>query len=246
MKPPSQKLIIVIKKQYLIVPAILLALSAVSVFCAQAQEYKSMRESMVRTQIRARGISHGPTIEAMRNVERHLFVPVMRRNRAYEDNPLPIGHGQTISQPFIVAYMTQLVNPGKDDRVLEIGTGSGYQAAILAEIVDRVYTMEIIAELGESAQKLLKDLNYDNVEVKIADGYYGWEEHAPFDAIVVTAAAEYIPPPLVDQLKDGGKMVIPVGSPFMVQNLMLVEKKGDRITTRSIMPVTFVPFTRKE
>ncbi len=234
------------KKPYLIIPAALLILSAVSVFNVQAQDYRSQRETMVRTQIRARGINHGPTIKAMRNVERHLFVPAVRRNRAYEDNPLPIGHGQTISQPFIVAYMTQLVNPGAGDKVLEIGTGSGYQAAILAEIVDEVYTIEIIAELGESAQKLLKELNYDNLEVKIGDGYYGWKEHAPFDAIVVTAAAEYIPPPLVEQLKDGGKMVIPVGSPFMVQNLMLVEKKGERITTRSIMPVTFVPFTRKE
>ncbi len=234
------------KNRYFFIPVIILLMSAAATFTAPAQVFDELRENMVRTQIKARGIDHAPTVEAMRNVERHLFVPTARRNRAYEDGPLPIGHGQTISQPFIVAYMTQLVNPGPGDKVLEIGTGSGYQAAVLAEIVDQVFTIEIVSELGESAARLLKELNYDNVEVKIADGYYGWEEHGPFDAIVVTAAAEYIPPPLVDQLKDGGKMVIPVGSPFMVQNLMLIEKNGDEITTRSIMPVTFVPFTRKE
>jgi protein-L-isoaspartate(D-aspartate) O-methyltransferase len=212
---------------------------------AVAQDYDRLRENMVRRQIISRGVDHQPTLEAMRNVERHRFVPAGNRRRAYDDGPLPIGYGQTISQPYIVAYMTQLVDPKPGDRVLEIGAGSGYQAAVLGEIVDQVYTIEIIPELGHQAGKVLRDLGYDNVEVLIGDGYYGLEEHAPFDAIVVTAAAEYIPPPLIAQLKDGGKMIIPVGSPFLVQTLMLVEKKGERITTTNLMPVRFVPFTRK-
>jgi protein-L-isoaspartate(D-aspartate) O-methyltransferase len=208
--------------------------------------YEQERDRMVRQQIENRGITDRATLRAMRNVPRHLFVPDHQVRNAYRDGPLPIGYGQTISQPYIVAYMTQIVEPKADYRVLEIGAGSGYQAAILAEIVEHVYTIEIIPELGESAATLLRDLEYDNVEVKIADGYYGWEEHAPFDAIVVTAAAEHIPPPLIDQLKEGGKMVIPVGSPFFVQQLMLVEKKGEDIRTRNLMPVRFVPFRRSE
>ncbi len=211
-----------------------------------AQNYDRMRENMVRRQIISRGIDHQPTIQAMQNVERHLFVPRAQQRRAYDDGPMPIGYGQTISQPYIVAYMTQLVNPQSGDRVLEIGAGSGYQAAILGEIVEEVVTIEIIPELGNRAKDLLEDLGYNNIEVIIGDGYFGHPEKAPFDAIVVTAAAEYIPPPLVEQLKDGGKMIIPVGSPFLVQTLMLVEKKGDRITTTNLMPVRFVPFTRRD
>lgn len=201
---------------------------------------------MVRRQLEKRDIDHQPTLEAMRNVERHLFVPPGQRRRAYDDGPVPIGHGQTISQPYIVAYMTRLIEPGPDDKILEIGTGSGYQAAVLGEIVEQVYTIEIIPELGNRAKRLLNDLDYQNVEVFIGDGYHGLEEHAPFDAIVVTAAAEHIPPPLIEQLKDNGKMIIPVGSPFLVQTLMLVEKKGGNIKTTNLMPVRFVPFTRKE
>ncbi|MFW5835752.1 MAG: protein-L-isoaspartate(D-aspartate) O-methyltransferase [bacterium] len=211
-----------------------------------SQDFERMRENMVRRQLEKRDIDHQPTLEAMRNVERHLFVPPGQRRRAYDDGPVPIGHGQTISQPYIVAYMTRLIEPGPDDKILEIGTGSGYQAAVLGEIVDQVYTIEIIPELGNRARRLLNDLDYQNVEVFIGDGYQGLEEYAPFDAIVVTAAAEHIPPPLIDQLKDNGKMIIPVGSPFLVQTLMLVEKKGDNITTTNLMPVRFVPFTRKE
>jgi len=199
---------------------------------------------MVRTQIADRGIKDEATLRALRTVRRHLFVPEYLTKNAYDDRPLPIGYGQTISQPYIVAYMTETLRLRPEHRALEIGSGSGYQAAVLAKIVKEVYTVEIIPELGGSASERLKSLGYTNVELKVADGYYGWKEHAPFDVIIVTAAAEYIPPPLVEQLKDGGRMVIPVGSPFMVQTLMLVEKKGDNVTTASLMPVQFVPFRR--
>ncbi len=209
-----------------------------------AQNFERLRQNMVRQQLQNRGIDHKATLEAMRNVERHLFVPQTQQRRAYDDGPQPIGYGQTISQPYIVAYMTQIIDPKPGYSVLEIGAGSGYQAAVLAEIVDKVFTIEIIPELGKRAKELL-DRMYDNVEVTTGDGYYGLEEQAPFDAIIVTAAAEYIPPPLIAQLKDGGRMIIPVGSPFLVQNLMLVEKKGGKITTSNLMPVRFVPFTRQ-
>lgn len=208
--------------------------------------YKEAREKMVRNQLEKRGVKDKAVLEAMRTVKRHMFVPKEFLENAYDDRPLPIGYGQTISQPYIVGYMTEIVNPKPEYKVLEIGTGSGYQAAVLAEIVDQVYTIEIIKELGETARERLQQLDYDHVEVKIADGYYGWEEHAPFDAIIVTAAAEYIPPPLIKQLKEGGSMIIPVGSPFLVQNLMLVEKKEDKIKTKSLFPVRFVPFRRAE
>ncbi|MBN1277874.1 MAG: protein-L-isoaspartate(D-aspartate) O-methyltransferase [Deltaproteobacteria bacterium] len=210
----------------------------------EESSFISQRQAMVKNQIEARGISDRATLQSISSVSRHLFVPGKLLDSAYDDRPLPIGYGQTISQPYIVAYMTEIINPGTDSRVLEIGTGSGYQAAVLAEIVKDVYTIEIISELGNSAAARLKDLGYKNVNVRISDGYYGWEEHSPFDAIIVTAASEYIPPPLIDQLKDGGRMVIPVGSPFMIQTLMLVEKKGDKIKTTSLMPVRFVPFRR--
>ncbi len=210
-----------------------------------AQNFELQRSQMVETQIRDRGIRDRHTLRAMGKVPRHLYVPQNQRRFAYTDRPLPIGYGQTISQPYIVAYMTEIIKPRPDFRVLEIGTGSGYQAAVLAEIVEHVYTIEIVEPLGETARAILEK-EYDNVSVKIADGYYGWEEHGPFDAIVVTAAAEHIPPPLIEQLKDGGVMIIPVGSPFRVQQLMLVEKKGESITSRSLMPVRFVPFTSSD
>jgi protein-L-isoaspartate(D-aspartate) O-methyltransferase len=183
-------------------------------------------------------------LEAMAAVPRHRLVPERLQDVAYENRPLPIGHGQTISQPYIVAVMTDLLNLQPGQRVLEVGTGSGYQAAILAELGTRVYTIEIIEELGERARRDLEALGYDNVEVRIDDGYYGWESEAPFDAIVVTAAASHIPPPLIDQLKPGGRLVIPVGSRFMVQQLVLVEKdSAGEVTTRQILPVRFVPLT---
>lgn len=181
---------------------------------------------------------------ALGKVPRHDFVPAKYRDEAYENRPLPIGHGQTISQPYIVAIMTDLLKPRPDQRVLEIGTGSGYQAAVLAELVSQVYTIEIIRALGEEARDRLARLGYTNVAVQIGDGYYGWAEHAPFDAIVVTAAASHIPPPLVEQLKPGGRLIAPVGSRFMVQQLVLVEKGLDgELTTRQILPVSFVPLT---
>jgi protein-L-isoaspartate(D-aspartate) O-methyltransferase len=181
---------------------------------------------------------------AIGKVPRHEFVPAAQRPRAYTNRPLPIGYGQTISQPYIVALMTDLIKPQADDRVLELGTGSGYQAAILAELTGQVYTIEIIEALGKQATEQLSRLGYDNVTVRIGDGYYGWEEQAPFDAIVVTAAASHVPPPLVAQLKPGGRMIIPVGSRFLTQQLVLIEKQPDgQLITRQILPVRFVPLT---
>ena len=187
-----------------------------------------------------------PVMEAMGRVPRHLFVPFALQPRAYENRPLPIGHEQTISQPYIVALMTDLIRPAKDHRVLEIGTGSGYQAAILSELVREVYTIEIVAPLAEEARARLARLGYRNVVVKTGDGYKGWEEHAPFDSIMVTAGAEEIPPPLIRQLKPGGRMVIPVGNVDRVQYLTLIEKLPDgSIRSRRVAPVRFVPFTRE-
>lgn len=207
---------------------------------------RERRRNMVEYQIKMRGVKNENVLEAMRTVKRHLFIPENRMRDAYDDRPLPIGYGQTISQPYIVAYMTEVIQPHAGHKVLEIGTGSGYQAAVLAKIVKEVFTIEIIPDLGKAAIDRLANLGYDNVTTKIADGYYGWEEHAPYDAIVVTAATEYVPPPLLDQLKEGGKMVIPIGSAFMTQTLMLVEKKDGKARTKSLFPVRFVPFTRNE
>jgi len=181
---------------------------------------------------------------AMGTVPRHEFVPPAQRPYAYDNRPLPIGYGQTISQPYIVALMSDLIKPRPGDRVLELGTGSGYQAAILAELTGEVYSIEIVEELGRQSSERLSRLGYDNITLRTGDGYYGWEEHAPFDAIVVTAAASHVPPPLVAQLKPGGRMVIPVGSRFLTQQLVLVEKQTDgQLVTRQILPVKFVPLT---
>jgi len=183
-------------------------------------------------------------MSAIESVPRERFVPSRLVDAAYENRPLPIGHGQTISQPYIVALMTELLDVDRDDVVLEVGTGSGYQAAVLAKLVSRVKTIEIIRPLGESATKRLRQLRYDNVEVKLADGYYGWPEHAPFDGILVTAAGTSIPPPLVKQLKPGGRMVIPVGAPFQAQELILVTKDAaGKVSTTSVLAVAFVPLT---
>ena len=183
-------------------------------------------------------------MQTIGNVPRHEYVPEQYRENAYENRPLPIGYGQTISQPYIVALMTDLLAIKPGDRVLEIGTGSGYQAAVLAELASRVYTIEIIEGLAERARKVLLQQGYTNIETRVGDGYYGWKEQAPFDAIIVTAAASHIPPPLVTQLKAGGRMIIPVGSRFMVQQLVLVEKDdAGNVSTRQILPVQFVPLT---
>lgn len=183
-------------------------------------------------------------LHSLESVPRHEFVPADQRRHAYDNRPLPIGYGQTISQPYIVAVMTELLDLQPDDRVLEIGTGSGYQAAILAGLARRVYSIEIIQPLAERADGVLRRLGYGNVETRVGDGYYGWEEQAPFDAIIVTAAADHVPPPLIRQLGPGGRMLIPVGSRFMTQQLVLVEKTADGTpTTRLLMPVRFVPLT---
>lgn len=183
-------------------------------------------------------------LDALRTVPRHLFVPPPLRGQAYDDSPLEIGHDQTISQPFIVALMTHVLKPAKDDVVLEVGTGSGYQAAILATLVRHVYSIEIVAPLARQASERLKNLGYSNVTVQQGDGYAGWPKHAPFDAVIVTAGARRIPPPLVDQLKAGGRMVIPIGSVSTSQELLLVEKRPDgKIKTRSLGSVLFVPLT---
>ncbi len=202
------------------------------------------RDEMVRTQIRGRHVTDPATLRAMATVPRHLFVPDRFADSAYGDSPLPIGYGQTISQPYIVAYMTETVRPGPGRRILEVGTGSGYHAAVLAATGAEVYSIEIIPELARPARDRLMRLGYGSVHVREGDGYFGWPREAPFDGIVVTAAAEFIPPPLLDQLKEGGRMVIPVGTPFLVQTLMLVEKRGGKAVTRSLMPVRFVPLKR--
>jgi protein-L-isoaspartate(D-aspartate) O-methyltransferase len=183
-------------------------------------------------------------MQAMASVPRHQFIPAENRRHAYDNRPLPIGYGQTISQPYIVALMTDLLDPRPDHKVLEIGTGSGYQAAVLSGLVKQVYSIEIIDKLGKRAAQTLENLGYDNVSTRVADGYDGWQEHAPFDSIIVTAGISHIPPPLIRQLKNGGTMVIPVGTRFQTQQLTLVRKDhSGAITTKQILPVIFVPFT---
>jgi protein-L-isoaspartate(D-aspartate) O-methyltransferase len=205
------------------------------------------RRAMVDEQIAGRGVSDTATLRAMRTVPRHEFVPADLLRQAYDDHPLPIGYGQTISQPYIVGYMTELLGLDRRSRVLEIGTGSGYQAAILAEIAGAVYTVEIIPQLAASAEERLRRLGYERVHVRNADGFYGWKDAAPFDAIIVTAAAGFVPPPLIEQLRPGGRLVIPVGSVYGAQSLVLIEKALDRsITTRTLLPVQFVPLVHPD
>ncbi len=211
----------------------------VSSACAK-ESYEMKRNRMVENQIIARGVKAPQVISAMKKVERHLFVPEELLKYAYNDTPLSIGFGQTISQPYIVAYMTEMLDLTPSDRVLEIGTGSGYQAAILAEIVKSVYTIEIVPQLGERAGELLKKLGYKNIEVRVGDGYKGWIEHAPFDAIIVTCSPTNIPAPLEEQLAEGGRMIIPVGERYVQQLVYLVKKEGRLIRTK-VMAVSFVP-----
>jgi protein-L-isoaspartate(D-aspartate) O-methyltransferase len=207
-------------------------------------DFDRFREQMVDRQIISRGIKDPGVIRAMKKVPRHLFVPEEHRKLSYGDHPLPIGEGQTISQPYIVAYMTEALGLNPDDKVLEIGTGSGYQAAILAELVKEVYTIEIIERVAKMAQQTLDTLVYKNIHIKIGDGYKGWPEKAPFDAVIVTCAPERIPPALVRQLKDGGRMIIPVGKVGGVQSLVKVTKRGGKIETRQVMGVRFVPMVK--
>ena len=200
-----------------------------------------MREKMVETQIKARGVKDPRVLSALRKVERDRFVPEEYLNSAYADQPLPIGEGQTISQPYIVALMTELLDLKGDEKVLEIGTGSGYQAAILAELAKEVYTIEIVESLASMANKRLLALGYQNIKVKVGDGYLGWPEAAPFDAIIVTAAPDHIPKPLIEQLKEGGRMVLPVGT--YAQELKKIVKRSGKIETTDVIPVVFVPMT---
>jgi protein-L-isoaspartate(D-aspartate) O-methyltransferase len=209
-----------------------------------AAEFATDRQRMVEQQLKPRGIKDERVLVAMAKVPREEFIPADQRADAYEDGPLPIGYDQTISQPYVVAFMTEQLRPKRSDRVLEIGSGSGYQAAILGELVAEVYTIEIVEPLAKSAEATLQRLGYNNVHIKVGDGYKGWPEEAPFDAIIVTCAPEKVPQPLVDQLKDGGRMVIPVGERF-AQQLYLLEKKNGQLKESVTLPVRFVPMLRE-
>lgn len=228
--------------QYLLLAAI------VTTGCGQqlpsAADFAAQRQRMVELQLKLRGIKDERVLAAMAKVPREEFVPADARVEAYEDGPLPIGYDQTISQPYIVAFMTEQLRPKESDRVLEIGSGSGYQAAILAELVGEVYTIDIVEPLAKSAEATLQRLGYNNVHIKVGDGYKGWPEEAPFDAVIVTCAPEKVPQPLVDQLKDGGRMVIPVGERF-AQQLYLLEKKNGQLQESVTLPVRFVPMLRE-
>jgi protein-L-isoaspartate(D-aspartate) O-methyltransferase len=219
--------------------------------CAQPatigdDDYRQQRARMVERQLAARDIHDPRVLAAMRKVPRHRFVAAAQAGNAYDDRPLSIGHGQTISQPYIVALMTQLADPQPGDRVLEIGTGSGYQAAVLAELAGEVFSIEIVEPLAAEASHRLRDLGYGNVAVRAGDGYAGWPEHAPFDIVMLTAAPEQVPQPLLDQLRPGGRLVAPVGSQLLGQELRLIEKRADgSLRTTRVAPVRFVPFTRK-
>ena len=215
-----------------------------TVFNINAQNFEALRKKMVEEQLRKREIKSATVLEAMRNVPRHLFVPKDMQNFAYEDRPLPIGLEQTISQPYIVALMTENLEPVSGMKILEIGTGSGYQAAVLAYLGCDVYTIELLPALAERAEKTLKELKYNNVKVRCGNGYEGWPEEAPFDAIIVTAAPDKIPEKLITQLKDGGKIIIPVGPVQSVQSLKLITKNGKRIIEKDLLPVRFVPMIK--
>jgi protein-L-isoaspartate(D-aspartate) O-methyltransferase len=227
-----------------------LALVFITLNCFNRQDlnednYSRQRKTMVEQQIKDRGIHNKKVLAALMSVPRHKFVPEEYKNYSYDDRPLPIGYDQTISQPFIVAYMTEILDPDSTKKVLEIGTGSGYQAAILSLLYKDVYTVEIIEALGKRAKRVFDEEGYDNIKVKIGDGYQGWKEYAPFDAIIVTCAPANIPQPLVDQLAEGGKMIIPVGEHFN-QVLYLLEKINGKIRKTETLPVVFVPMMREK
>ena len=218
-----------------------------SISCTQNDpNFDYLRKLMIKNQLQSRGIRDDAVLEAMRSVERHNFVPENYRDRAYSDGPLPIGHGQTISQPYIVAFMTEQLQVSSQHKVLEIGTGSGYQAAILGELAKHVFTIEIIPELAEGAKNILNHLSYKNITVRAGDGYKGWPEEAPFERIMVTAAPTDVPQTLVDQLAPGGRMILPVGAQFLVQYLWVIEKDDQgTVTKEKILPVRFVPMVKE-
>ncbi|MEK7829102.1 MAG: protein-L-isoaspartate(D-aspartate) O-methyltransferase [Deltaproteobacteria bacterium] len=224
------------------IPVFFLSILLLSSISAYSQDvYEKKRQIMIEKDIRGRGIADKKVLDVMGKTPRHLFVEGHLRDAAYEDYPLPIDEGQTISQPYVVALMTEVLQLKPSDRVLEIGTGSGYQAAILAEIVKEVYTIEIRKGLAEKAEKRLKDMGYKNVKVKYGDGYFGWEEYTPFDAIIITAAANHIPPSLIKQLKEGGRLIIPLGSTVYSQTLILAIKEKGELNLQEITSVRFVP-----
>ena len=218
-----------------------------SISCTQNDpNFDHLRKLMIKNQLQSRGIRDDAVLKVMRSVERHNFVPENYRDRAYSDGPLPIGHGQTISQPYIVAFMTEQLQVSSQHKVLEIGTGSGYQAAILGELAKHVFTIEIIPELAEGAKNILNHLSYKNITVRAGDGYKGWPEEAPFERIMVTAAPAEIPQTLVDQLAPGGRMILPVGAQFLVQYLWVIEKDDQgTVTKEKILPVRFVPMVKE-
>jgi protein-L-isoaspartate(D-aspartate) O-methyltransferase len=229
--------------QYLVLAAI--AATGCGQQAPSPVDFAAQRQRMVEQQLKSRGIKDGRVLAAMAKVPREEFIPADQRAEAYQDGPLPIGYDQTISQPYIVALMTEQLQPKPDDRVLEIGTGSGYQAAILAELVADVYTIEIVEPLAKTAEAALQRLGYKNVHLKVGDGYKGWPGEGPFDAIIVTCAPDNVPQPLIDQLKDGGRMVIPVGERF-AQQLYLLEKKNGQLKESVTLPVRFVPMLREQ
>ena len=234
-------LVVLLKKALwisaLFIPVVLFPLTLSSA----GDQYDLKRKQMVELDIRDRGMKDPVVLNVMGQVPRHLFVDAPYRDRAYEDHPLPIGEGQTISQPYVVALMTEALQLKPGDRVLEIGTGSGYQAAVLAEIVKEVYTIEIRKALADKAEKTLVDLGYRNVKVKYGDGYFGWNEQAPFDAIIIAAAANHIPPPLIKQLREGGRLIVPLGSTIYFQTLTLATKRKGELDVEQVCPVAFVP-----
>jgi len=237
----SAKIVVRILMYFLVMLLILLYF-ALSV---AADEYTVKRQQMVERDIRGRGIQDPVVLGVMGRMPRHVFVDASYRDKAYGDHPLPIGEGQTISQPYVVALMTEALGLKPADRVLEIGTGSGYQAAVLAEIVKEVYTIEIRKPLADRAGKTLADLGYRNVKVRFGDGYFGWAEMAPYDAIIITAAANHIPPPLIEQLKERGRLIVPLGSTVYFQTLTLATKRKGELDVEQICPVAFVPMTGK-
>jgi len=233
-----------IRIPYFLIVLVLIFFASLTISVGEPGDFARLREQMVKQQIIARGVKDIRVIKAMGKVPRHLFVPEKNRASSYNDHPLPIGEGQTISQPYIVAFMTEALNLRPKDKVLEIGTGSGYQAAILAELVKEVYTIEIIEKLGKKAQQTLNMLGYQNVQVKIGDGYKGWPDKAPFDAVIVTCAPEQVPQPLVHQLKEGGRLIIPVGKVWAIQKLVRAVKEKGRLKTEAVMHVRFVPMIK--